>query len=250
MIPCLLLHKGGLFKSVRFNNYQYVGDPINAVKIFNEKEVDEIVLLDIDATREKRGPNTRLIAEISSEAFMPMAYGGGIKHIDEIKELFFNGLEKVVINQAAHTNPALISEAAKVFGSQSVVVSIDVKRTYLSGLRVFTGNGSVKTGLRPAEFAKRMEDAGAGEILLNSIDADGTYEGYNLKLIKDVSNAVSIPLVAIGGAATVSDFGCAKRAGASGVAAGSLFIFKRPHNAVLINYPTQEELKTNVFDIV
>ncbi len=214
----------------------YVGDPINAVKIFNDKEVDEIAIIDIDATRERRGPNISKIAEIAGEAFMPMSYGGGITTIDQIKEILFNGIEKVIINKAAHINPKSITEAARLFGNQSIVISIDVKKTLFKGYKVYTDNGKNNTGLVPAMFAKQMEEAGAGEILLNSIDRDGTYLGYDLNLINEVSKAVSIPLIAMGGAGNTNDFSNAIKSGASAVAAGSMFVFQRPHNAVLISY--------------
>lgn len=230
-------------KSVKFKDYKYVGDPINAVKIFNEKEVDEIAVIDIDATRENRTPNIAAIAEIASEAFMPMAYGGGITTILQIKEILYNGIEKVIINKAAHTNPSLISEAAALFGNQSIVVSIDVKKVFLRGYRVFTDNGRNNTGIHPVEFAKKMEQLGAGEILLNNIDADGTFSSFDTQLITEVSKAVTIPVIAIGGAATVQDFKLAYQAGASALAAGSMFVFQRPHRAVLISYPTRNELK-------
>lgn len=243
VIPSLLIHKGGLIKSVRFKDYKYVGDPINAVKIFNEKEVDEIAIIDIDATRDNRGPNIAAIAEIASEAFMPMAYGGGISTIAQIKEILYNGIEKVIINKAAHTNPSLITEAAALFGNQSVVVSIDVKKVLLRGYRVFTDNGKTNTGLGPVEFAQQAEQLGAGEILLNSIDKDGTFTGYDTALIEQVSKAVNIPVIALGGAATVNDFKLAKQAGASALAAGSMFVFQMPHKAVLISYPNRQAIK-------
>ena len=243
VIPSLLIHKGGLVKSVKFKDYKYVGDPINAVKIFNEKEVDEIAVIDIDATKENRTPNIEAIAEIASEAFMPMAYGGGITTIAQIKEILYNGIEKVIINKAAHTNPSLISEAAALFGNQSIVVSIDVKKVFLRGYRVFTDNGKNNTGIHPVEFAKKMEQLGAGEILLNNIGADGTFSGVDTQLITEVSKAVTIPVIAIGGAATMQDFKLAYQAGASALAAGSMFVFQRPHRAVLISYPEYNELK-------
>lgn len=243
VIPTLLLHNGGLIKSIKFKDYQYVGDPINAVKIFNEKEVDEIALIDINATSEGRSPNIDQITKIAGEAFMPMSYGGGISNIEQIKEILYNGIEKIIINTAAHVNPNLISEAARLFGSQSVVVSIDVKKNIFSGYKVFIRNGSKNTGLTPSGFAKFAEELGAGEILLNSIDLDGTFKGYNINLIKEVSENVSIPVIAIGGAASVSDFKKAIAAGASAVAAGSMLIFQGPHRAVLISYPSQKELE-------
>ena len=248
VIPSLLIHKGGLVKSVQFKDHKYVGDPINAVKIFNEKEVDEIAVIDIDATRENKAPDIAKIAEIASEAFMPMAYGGGITTIAQIKEILYNGIEKVIINKAAHTNPALITEAAGLFGNQSVVASIDVKKVFLKGYRVFTDNGKKNTGLHPVEFAKKMELLGAGEILLNSIDRDGTFAGYDTVLIEQVTKALTIPVIALGGATTVQDFIAARKAGASALAAGSMFVFQRPHRAVLISYPTRKELKTIVHE--
>ncbi len=243
VIPSLLIHKGGLVKSVQFKDYKYVGDPINAVKIFNEKEVDEIAVIDIDASRENKAPNIEKIAEIASEAFMPMAYGGGITTIEQIKEILYNGIEKVIINKAAHTTPHLITEAANLFGNQSIVVSIDVKKVFLKGYRVFIENGKKNTGLHPVEFAITAEKLGAGEILLNSIDKDGTFTGYDVALIQQVSQAVNIPVIAIGGASSVEDFAKAKQAGASAVSAGSMFVFQRPHKAVLISYPTRKEIK-------
>lgn len=243
VIPSLLIHKGGLVKSVQFKDYKYVGDPINAVKIFNEKEVDEIAVIDIDASKENKAPNIAKIAEIASEAFMPMAYGGGITTIEQIKEILYNGIEKVIINKAAHTTPHLITQAANLFGNQSIVVSIDVKKVFLKGYRVFIENGKKNTGLHPVEFAITAEKLGVGEILLNSIDKDGTFTGYDLALIQQVSQAVNIPVIAIGGASSVEDFAKAKQAGASAVSAGSMFVFQRPHKAVLISYPTRKEIK-------
>lgn len=247
VIPSLLLHKGGLIKSVQFKDYRYVGDPINAVKIFNEKEVDEMVVLDIDASRENRPPNFDTIAELASEAFMPMAYGGGITTLDEIKKILQSGFEKVVLNKTLHTNMQLITQAANLVGSQSVVASIDVKKGFLGGYKVYTDNGKNSTHFSPVEFAKRVERAGAGEIILNNIGADGTYKGYNTGLIKEISSVVNIPIVAMGGAGNLEDFYMAKQAGASALAAGSMFVFQRPHQAVLISYPTQKELKEQVF---
>ena len=247
VIPVLLLHKKGLIKSIRFKNYVYVGDPINAVRIFNEKEIDEIVVLDIDATKEKRGPDFKRIREITGEAFIPLAYGGGISSIEQVKELFYTGVEKVIFNYQAVQNPTLINDTAKLVGSQSLVVSLDVKKNWRGNYLVYTLNGTKKTRLDPVVFAKRMSDSGAGEIFLNSIDRDGTYAGYDLDLLKRVSEAVSIPVIACGGASGVEDFSLAVKAGASAVAAGSLFVFQRPHRAVLISYPSQRELKEKLF---
>lgn len=248
VIPILLIQKEGLVKSIKFKDYKYVGDPINAVKIFNEKEVDELVLLDISATKEKRKPDIKRIADIASEAFMPVAYGGGITNIDEVKELFYNGIEKVIINKSAHSNPSLITEIAKDFGNQSIVVSIDVKQNFFGKCKVYTDNGKTNTGKDPQIFAGEVEKLGAGEIILNSIERDGTYSGYDLNLLKYVAGAINIPVVAAGGAASLQDFNQAViEGGASAVAAGSMFVFQRPHRAVLISYPTQAELKTELF---
>ena len=242
VIPILLLHKGGLVKSVRFKNYKYVGDPINAVKIFNEKEVDEIAIIDIDATRENRPPNIAIIKEIASEAFMPMSYGGGITNFEQAKQILLSGFEKVIINKSLHINLNLVSQITKTTGIQSVVASIDVKKGFFGDYKVYTDNGKFKTKHNPVDFAKMVEDAGAGEIVLNNINADGTYLGYDSNLIQQVAESVSIPVIALGGAGSLEDFKKAKIAGASAVAAGSMFVFQRPHQAVLISYPSQEEL--------
>lgn len=235
-------------KSVKFKDYQYVGDPINAVKIFNEKEIDEIVILDIDATRNKRGPDFRQISEIAGEAFIPLAYGGGITKMEEIKQLFYLGVEKIILNSVVPDNPGLITEAASLVGSQSVVVSIDVGKNMLGKYRVFTQNGKHNTGEEPVAYAKRMQEAGAGEIFLNSIERDGTFKGYDVELIRKVSTELSVPVIACGGASSVEDFTeVVSKGKASAVAAGSLFVFQRPHKAVLITYPTQEELKNKLF---
>jgi len=247
VIPVLLLKKGGLVKSIRFKNFKYVGDPINAVRIFNEKEIDEIVILDIDAGRERRGPNFTQVSELAGEAFIPLAYGGGISTINEIKKLFYLGIEKVVLNYQAFANPSLITEAAKLVGSQSVVVSMDVKKNIFSKYKVYVKNGTENTGMEPMGFAFKMQEAGAGEILLNNIDRDGTYEGYDLELVKTLSHGLKIPLIACGGASGLTDFTDAINSGASAVAAGSIFVFQRPHNAVLISYPSQKDLKEKVY---
>lgn len=247
VIPVLLIHKGGLIKSIKFKNYQYVGDPINAVKIFNEKEIDEIVVIDIDATRENRSPDFKKIKEIAGEAFIPLAYGGGITTIEEIRQLFYLGVEKIILNNATVNNPDLVTIAAGIVGSQSVVVSIDVKKNIFGKYKVYAKNGTENTNTDPVVFAKQMQEEGAGEIFLNTIDYDGTYAGYDLKLIKQVSEAVNIPVIACGGAGKVEDFAEALKVGASAVAAGSMFVFQRPHQAVLISYPSQRELEEKVF---
>jgi cyclase len=249
VIPVLLIQNGGLVKSIKFKNHKYVGDPINAVKIFNEKEVDEIVILDISATKEKRKPNIAQISDIAGEAFMPLSYGGGITTLEEVKEILYQGAEKVILNTSALDRMVLITQIAEQFGSQSAVVSIDVKKDWLGNYKVYKNNGSKRTSLTPVDFAKQVEAAGAGEIILTSIDRDGTYEGFDIDLIKQVTEAVNIPVVACGGASELNDFTKAIcEGGASAVAAGSFFVFQKPLRAVLINYPSQLKLKNEVYN--
>lgn len=243
-IPVLLLRNGGLVKTVRFKDPKYLGDPINIVKIFNDKEADELVLLDIMATIENRGPRFDLLAKITSECFMPLCYGGGVRTLDDMHALFSLGVEKVAVNSHAVEDPAFITAAAERFGSQSVMVSVDVKRTLFGRVQVVTHNGRRRTGLNPVEFAAEAERRGAGELLLNSVDRDGTLDGYDLDLIRQVAQTVSIPVVACGGAGRIEDLGNAvNEAGASAAAAGSLFVFQGRHRAVLISYPNTRELQ-------
>jgi cyclase len=243
VIPVLLFREGGLYKTTRFKDPVYVGDPINAVKIFNEKEVDELVFVDITATSERRRPNFERIGEIAGECFMPLCYGGGVKTVDDIKDVIACGVEKVAINSHAVENPAFVREAASELASSTIVVSIDVKRDFFGKHHVYTHGGTRKSEWNPIEFAMLMEKMGAGELLLTSIDRDGTQKGYDLELIKSVADAVSIPVIACGGAGQVSHFSEALDAHASAVAAGSMFVFHGRHRAVLISFPSQQELK-------
>lgn len=244
VIPCLLFKGQGLVKTTQFGDSKYVGDPINAVRIFNEKEVDELILLDIQATVEKKTPQMKRISEIASECFMPLCYGGGIRSLDDIQEIIGLGVEKVVINTYAVENPGFIGSAAERFGSQSIVVAIDARRHPSGKYEMFICSGKLGTKLDPVEHAKRMEEMGCGEIFLNSIDRDGTLKGYDIELISQVSHSVSIPVIACGGAGSLSDFREAvELGGASAVSAGSLFVFHGKHRAVLITYPSEEELK-------
>jgi cyclase len=239
VIPCLLLRGHGLVKTRKFKDPVYVGDPVNAVRIFSEKEVDELVILDIDASREGREPNYELVAEIAGECFMPVAFGGGIKTLDQARKLIRCGIEKVVINTASIESMGFIREIADVFGSQAVVGSIDARRVLFGGHRVFIKSGSVDTGLKPEDHAVALEQAGVGEIFLNSIDCDGQMQGYDTELIKKVSSKINVPVVACGGAGTLDHMRRAmSESGASAVAAGSMFVFHGKHRAVLINYPT------------
>lgn len=246
-----MIHNNGLVKSEQFRNYRYVGDPINAVRIFNEKEVDELALIDISATKEKRAPNVARIKEIAGEAFMPLSYGGGITDIRQVADILTAGVEKVIINKAIYARPGLLTEIAKNFGSQSAVASIDVKKNWLGKYRVFIDNGTRAIQEDVVAYAKKCEQAGAGEVLLNSIDRDGTFQGYDSELIEKVSTQLSIPVIACGGAAGMDDFRNAVLAGkASAVAAGSFFVFQRPHKAVLISYPSQKELEEKFYSVV
>lgn len=244
VIPSLLLRNGGLVKTVRFSDAKYVGDPINAVRIFNEKEVDELMFLDISATASGRGPNFDLIRDIATEAFMPFGYGGGIGDVGQVAMLVSLGVEKVALNAAAVERPYLVREAADLVGSSSVVVSIDVKRSLLGRYEVVTHNASRRTGLDPVDWARRVADLGAGEILLTSVDREGTQKGYDTSLTRQVADAVQIPVIASGGAGSIQDFRSVVRdGGASAVAAGSLFVFHGKHRAVLITYPDYRELE-------
>ncbi len=243
VIPCLLLKNGGLVKTVKFKDPTYLGDPINIVRIFNDKEVDELIFLDILATVENRRPNFELLSKITSECFMPLGYGGGIQSLKDVKELLALGVEKVVLNTSAVENPSLIRESAQYAGSQAVVISIDVKRTLFGRYEVFTRGGRKGTGLDPVQFAVEMEKRGAGELFVNSIDRDGTMQGYDIDLIQRVSESVTVPVIACGGAGNVRHLAEAIRVGASAVAAGSMFVFQGPLRGVLISYPGQEELK-------
>lgn len=246
LIPTLLVSRarGGLVKGRQFKKHVYVGDPINAVKVYNDKQVDEIAILDVDATRERRPPDFNWIHEICGEAFMPLAYGGGICHIDHVKEVLQRGAEKVVLNSVLGGSFALVSEAARLAGSQSVMVSIDVKKTVFGGYRVFTHAGTRDLGIGPVEFARRAEDAGAGEILITSIDREGSMAGYDVGLVRSVTDAVRIPVIAAGGAGNLEHCAAAVRdGGASAIAAGSMFVFLGKHRAVLISYPNARDLQ-------
>jgi cyclase len=239
IIPALLMMNEGLYKTVKFKDPKYVGDPINTVKIFNEKEADELALLDITASRDKKPINYKKIAEIAGEAFMPMAYGGGIRSFDDARRVFDAGFEKVIINSMIEDDLELPAAIASVYGSQAVVVSMDVKPDWLGRYKVYNYGGTRSTGYAPAEYARRAEAAGAGEILLQAIHKDGTWEGYDIPLIKMVSEAVTIPVVAGGGAAGMDDFRRAiTEGGASAVAAGSMFVYQKKGMGVLISFPS------------
>lgn len=242
VIPVLLLRNMGLYKSVKFKDHKYVGDPINAIKIFNEKEVDELVFLDITASVNQQEPNYSILADIASECFMPLCYGGGVRSIEQIEKILYAGVEKVSLNTAAAEIPNLVNQAAKKFGSSTIVVSMDVKKSLFGGYSVYIKSGSKNIKVSPVEFAKKMEEEGAGEILLNSIDHDGTMNGYDLDLVKNISSQVGIPVIACGGAGSLDHMRSAVKQGASAVAAGSFFVFQGKHRAVLITYPDRKEI--------
>lgn len=241
VIPVLTIDDRRLVKTIRFKSPRYLGDPLNAVRLFNEKEVDEIVILDIGATRRSREPDFEFIADLASECFMPMAYGGGITTMEQVVRAIGLGVEKVVLNTSAVERPALITEAARVYGAQAVIAAIDVKRTWLGKRVAMTRSGTRSTGRDPVELAKALEQAGAGELLVTSIEHDGMMQGYDLGLIRDIASAVSVPVIACGGASTVDDLRLAVRdGGASAASAGSLFVYQGKHRAVLVNFPSQD----------
>lgn len=243
IIPCLLLQNQDLVKTVNFKNPRYLGDPINSVKIFNNKGVDELCILDISTTVEKREPDFSYLKELASEAFMPLSYGGGITDLDQIRELIFNGYEKVIINTAFVMKPELIKHAVACVGSQSIVVSIDVKTDVFGKRKCYIQGGRVRTKDDPVTLARRAEEFGAGEILLNSIDQDGMMKGYDLNLVRDVVKSVKIPVIACGGAGTIKDIKDVLHfAGAHAAAAGSFFVYYGPRKAVLITAPSEDEL--------
>lgn len=244
VIPCLLLKNTGLVKTRQFKDPVYLGDPRNVMKIFNDKEVDEIVLLDITATVEKRAPRLDLLGEIVTECFAPLGYGGGIRTADDARQLVNLGIEKVILNTQAVENPALISQIAVAVGSQSTVVSIDVRKARFGGYQVYTHSGTQRQRIDPVALAKQAQDAGAGEIVINSIDRDGMMNGYDLTLIQKITEAVEVPVVACGGAATVDDLGKAVlEGGASAAAAGSMFVFHGKLRGVLISFPAGHTLE-------
>tara|TARA_Y100000389_G_scaffold83167_1_gene79713 strand:+ start:6122 stop:6889 length:768 start_codon:yes stop_codon:yes gene_type:complete len=245
LIPCLLINKDGLCKTEGFTKLKYVGDPLNAVRIFNEKEVDELMILDIDASKTSNAPNYNLISKLAQECRMPLCYGGGVNTVDHFSDIINLGVEKVAISSAAIQDPLLVSRAAAQVGSQSVVVVIDVKRSGLFNKpEVVCINATKKTGLNPVAWAKDLQKLGAGDIVLNSVDLDGKMTGYDFNLIDSVRSEVSVPLTVLGGAGSLEDIRLLfKRYGIIGASAGSLFVFKGKYKAVLINYPDRQEKK-------
>lgn len=243
VIPVLLVSDGYLVKPVKFGASKYIGDPINAVRIFNEKQVDELVICDIDASVNGSSINYSLIEEIASEAFMPVGYGGGITSVDQARRIVNIGIEKVILNTVVDSEPEVVTQIAEALGSSSTVVSIDAKKRMLGGYDTFVKRGSRKVGLSPVEAALRAQGLGAGEIILSSIDRECTFSGYDLALIRGVADSVDVPVIALGGASGFSDLAPALDAGASAVAAGSIFVLNGKHRAVLISYPSSAEIR-------
>ncbi len=242
IIPSLLVHDGGLVKTVNFKNAKYVGDPINAVKIFNEKEVDELAVFDIDATVLNKEPNYALIEKLANQSRMPLCYGGGVKTVEQAQRIFGLGIEKIAMSSSIIQNRELIAEIANRVGNQSVIVVLDVKKKLFGGYEVYTHNGKKGTGINPLKFIQEVEKLGAGEIVVNSIDQDGVMKGYDMNLIDKVRENTSLPITVLGGAGTLEDIGrVINKHGVIGVAAGSLFVFKGVYKAVLINYPKRSE---------
>ena len=241
-IPVLLLRDGGLYKTRKFEKQTYLGDPINIIKIFNDKCVDELVLLDIAAAHNRSEPNFEILKEIAGECFMPLAYGGGLVSVEQARKILAIGFEKIVVNSAAWTDPKLVPSLVQFFGSSTVVGSIDVKRNWMGREKVFIHGGSEMISMDAVEWAKELEKRGIGEIMINSIDKDGEMTGYDLDLIRRVSGVVSAPVIAAGGARNVDDLKSAiSNAGASASAAGAMFVFQGKHRAVLVSYPSAKE---------
>lgn len=244
IIPCLLLHKGGLYKTQNFKKPTYIGDPINAIKIFNEKEVDELMFLDIDATVQNKEPNYKMIEDIASECFMPLCYGGGVKTLHQMKKIYSLGVEKISISSAAIENPNLIQEAANIFGNQSVIVTVDIKKDFFGKKKVFINNGKKNTKINPVDFIKRVEALGAGEIVVNSIDHDGVMKGYDIELLKEIKSNIKVPVIALGGAGNLNHikeiFEISK---VDAVACGSMFVYQGPLKGVLISYPPYQKIQ-------
>lgn len=245
IIPCLLVHQGGLVKTQGFKDAKYVGDPINAVKIFNEKEADELIVLDIDASVNGREPNFELIAKLAAECRMPLCYGGGVNTAQQAARIVDMGVEKVAVSSAAIANPALLSEMADAVGRQSVVAVLDIRKKsglFAKGYEVCSHNAKKTYKNDPLELALQLQDAGAGEIVINSIDRDGFMQGYDLELAAQFKKALKVPVTFLGGAGSLDDIGkLVNQLGVVGAAAGSLFVFKGKYRAVLINYPTPEQ---------
>lgn len=249
IIPTLLLHNKGLYKTVKYSikKGKYVGDPINAIKIFNDKGVDELIFLDIDASKEKRGPDFNMLKNIASECFMPVGYGGGITTMEQIKQIFQIGIEKVILNSVLLEDLSLLKNASKDFGAQSIVASVDIKKNLFGKYKIYNSAKQKNSDLDIKKYLQSLEDNGAGEIYISSVDKDGTFEGYDIELMKDIVKNIKVPVIINGGARSVDDFvKVIKECNVSAVSAGSMFVFNGPHKAVLITYPKYEELENKL----
>ena len=246
VIPFLLVKDGGLVKTRRFKDPTYIGDPINAIRIFNEKEVDELALLDIGASANRCGPNFDLVHDVASECFMPLAYGGGVRNLEDAKRLFSLGAEKVILRSAAAVDLSLVSDIARFSGSQSVAVSVDIKRNRLGNLRLHAPGTRMDGHAGWLNFLHDAAAAGAGEVILNSVDRDGTMAGLDTNLIGQAARGLTTPLLAVGGVGSLADIRAGLDAGANAIGAGAFFVFHGPRRAVLITYPSLDELRTTL----
>lgn len=249
IIPTLLLHDKGLYKTVQYSikKGKYVGDPINAIKIFNDKGIDELIFLDIDASKEKKQPDFKMIKSIASECFMPLAYGGGIVSLSQIKAIFQIGIEKVILNSILLEDITFLQKASNIFGSQSIVASVDIKKNMFGKYKVYNSSQKRNLKLDIREYLLSLEQHGAGEIYISCVDKDGTFEGYDLEIIKKVIEGIKIPIIVNGGARDIKDFSQAiKECGVHAVSAGSFFVFNGPHKAVLITYPDYKDLENEL----
>lgn len=244
VIPCLLLKNESLVKTVKFKEYNYIGDPVNTVRIFNELEVDELMFLDIFASKENRNINFKILADIANECFMPLSYGGNVKSLDDAKKIFEIGFEKVVINSNSFGNLKLIEDIAKYFGNQSVVGSIDVKQSFFGGWKVYSHHGRKQQNVEIIEWAKQLENAGVGELLITSVDREGSWDGYDIELIKSITESVQVPTIANGGCGSVEHIGeVVKKANASACAVGSMVVYQKKEMGVLVNFPDRNKLE-------
>lgn len=243
IIPCLLLRDHGLIKTIKYKGGRYLGDPINAIKIYNDCEVDELIILDIDATKEHRSPDFEYLKKLTQQCFMPVCYGGGITSVDTVKRLFELGIEKVSVNTSLYDNPNMVKECVALFGSQSIVASVDLKRDKSGNVSAWIKNGTELIKEDAFEYMKHIEEDGVGEVFINFIDHDGMMDGYDYEVISRISKHISVPLIVCGGASSTNDCKKAIDVGASAAAAGSIFVFWGRNKAVLINYPDKEEIE-------
>ena len=247
VIPVLLLKDESLVKTIQFGKYGYIGDPINTCRIFNELEVDELCFLDISASQEKKEPDYKILQEISNECFMPLSYGGGIDSFEKAEKVFKIGFEKIILNSASFTHPEVIAEIARVYGSQAVVIAVDVRKNFWGKYEVFGVSGTVNHKKNPIEWVKEVENLGAGEILLTSIDREGTWKGFDVELVRKITDTTSLPVVAHGGAGSIQHIEDVVKGGnASAVALGSMVVYQKQGLGVLVNFPDKQVLEKHI----